>query len=81
MNRNEIYDFAISKGCSREKAAELAIVNDGKSRHDIDELIAAAIAIPLMGAVVVDKALGGIPSAAIGTTAAIGFGILEFLLG
>ena len=66
MTRDEIYQYARSKGCSIEKATELSIANAGKKTSDVEELGALAIAVPVMGAIVVDEALGGIPSSIVG---------------
>ena len=75
MDFNQIYDFARSKGLSVEQSVKIASANSGCSRSEIGDLVACAIAIPVAGAMVVDSALGGIPSAVVGTGVAVGLGI------
>jgi hypothetical protein len=80
MNKDQVYEYARSKGLSVEKSVELSLQHAGKSSSEIGELVACAIAIPVAGAIVVDQALGGIPSTVVGTAAAVGLGILGFFL-
>lgn len=66
MTRTQIYNYALSKGCSRDKAIELSINNEGKDSSDISELGDLVVAVPLAGAVIADDLLGNVPSAICG---------------